>query len=97
MTVNSAKDRASGTRRVPVLTLLLIAANMVAAFALFVYPDFAVELGFRPNHPSLVGAITGLFLHANLFHLLGNMVFLAAVGAAVEGGAARQFATSAAR
>jgi len=31
-----------------------------------------------------MGAFAGPFLHANLFHLLGNLVFLAAVGAAVE-------------
>lgn len=84
MAAKSASVRVPGERRVPVVTLLLIAANIVAAFALFVYPEFAYELGFRPDHPSFTGAITGLFLHANLFHLLGNMVFLAAVGAAVE-------------
>ena len=71
-------------RRVPLVTLILIGANIVAAFALFVYPDFAAELGFRADHPRFVAAVTCLFLHANLFHLLGNMVFLAAVGVAVE-------------
>ncbi|MDR3688764.1 MAG: rhomboid family intramembrane serine protease [Fimbriimonas sp.] len=70
--------------RLPIVTLLLIAANIVAAFCLLVNPDLAVQLGFRPNHPSLVGAFTSLFLHANVLHLLGNMVFLAAVGVAVE-------------
>jgi len=51
---------------------------------LFVNPDLAFQMGFRSNYPSLVGATVGLFLHANVMHLLGNMVFLAAVGAAVE-------------
>ena len=71
-------------RRIPLVTLLLIAANIVAAFALLIYPDFAYEFGFRADRPRLSTAITSQFLHANVFHLLGNMVFLAAVGVAVE-------------
>lgn len=71
-------------QRVPVVTVLIIAANLVAAFAVLIDPDLIATLGFRPDHPSIVGAFTGLFLHANTLHLLGNMVFLAAVGAAVE-------------
>ena len=74
----------SAPKRFPTVTLLLIAANLMAAFALHFYPDLALEFGFRPDRPSVQGAFTGLFLHANLFHLLGNMIFLAAVGAAVE-------------
>jgi membrane associated rhomboid family serine protease len=74
----------TGKRRVPVVTLILIAANILAAFALVASPDLAMELGFRTNQPRFSAAITGLFLHENIFHLLGNMVFLAAVGAAVE-------------
>lgn len=70
--------------RPPVVTLILIGANLLAAFALLVNPDLAYEFGFRPDHPTLRGAVTSLFLHANVIHLLGNMVFLAAVGAAVE-------------
>lgn len=71
-------------RRFPLVTLILIGANILAAFALFVYPDLAYEFGFRPNHPRLPAALSSLFLHANVLHLLGNMVFLAAVGASVE-------------
>ena len=74
----------SARTRLPVVTLILIAANMIAAFALVWQPDLAFDLGFRPDHPTFRGAITSLFLHQNLLHLLGNMVFLAAVGAAVE-------------
>lgn len=72
------------TKRVPLVTLILIGGNILAAFALFVYPDFGTSFGFRSNHPSFFSALSSLFFHANLFHLLGNMVFLAAVGAAVE-------------
>lgn len=71
-------------QRVPVATVLLIGANIVSAFTLLVHPEAVKEFGFNPDHPIALTAITSLFLHANLFHLLGNMLFLAAVGAAVE-------------
>ena len=74
----------SARSRLPLVTLLLIAANIVAAFSLIIDPELVQELGFRSNHPGILSAFTSLFLHANLVHLLGNMVFLAAVGAAVE-------------
>ena len=78
------------TARAPILTkiwvagVLLIGANLAAAFALVVAPGLGREFGFRADRPTLSGALVGPFLHANLFHLLGNLVFLAAVGAAVE-------------
>ena len=50
-------------------------------------PDMVDRLGFSAAEPSLPGAFTSIFLHQNLIHLLGNMVFLAAVGPAVEIGA----------
>lgn len=68
----------------PVVTLILVAANMLAAFGLLFNPDLAYQFGFRPDQPSARGALTSMFLHANVLHLLGNMVFLAAVGSAVE-------------
>lgn len=71
-------------RRVPWATLLLLAANLIAAFAMLIDPGVVETYGFRPEEPSLRAGITSLFLHANVPHLLGNMVFLAAVGAAVE-------------
>ena len=72
------------TSKTPVLTLLLIGANLLAAFAVVAAPGYVSEVGFRADRPTLMGAFAGPFLHANLFHLLGNLVFLAAVGAAVE-------------
>lgn len=47
-------------------------------------PDLWIQLGFNPKYPKLTEALESLFIHTNLLHLLGNMVFLAAVGAAVE-------------
>lgn len=42
------------------------------------------SLGFRASSPSLATAFASLFLHWNVFHLLGNMLFIAVVGSAVE-------------
>ncbi|MBX3119761.1 MAG: rhomboid family intramembrane serine protease [Fimbriimonadaceae bacterium] len=74
----------SPKQRVPIATLLLIAANIGAAFALVWQPDLLGDFGFSIDRPSVFAAVTCLFLHVNLFHLLGNMLFLAAVGPAVE-------------
>lgn len=70
--------------RIPWVTLLLIAANIVPAFGLLFDPQIADEFGFRPDSPTLLAALTCLFLHLNVVHLMGNMVFLAAVGPSVE-------------
>ncbi len=70
--------------RIPWLSVVLIGLNMLAAFALFFNPDMALSYGFKPSEPSLITAISSLFLHFNVIHLLGNMVFLAAVGPLVE-------------
>lgn len=74
----------SARPRLPLVTLLLIGANISAAFGLVIDPDLALQLGFRSDYPRFTTAFTSLFLHANLIHLLGNMIFLAAVGATVE-------------
>lgn len=74
----------SDSGRLPIATLILIVANIVAAFALVWQPDLIYDFGFNPLRPSLQSILASLFLHANLFHLFANMLFLAAVGAAVE-------------
>lgn len=71
-------------RRLPIATLILIAANVGVAYLTLIHPEFPIEYGFRPNAPSLQSAFESMFLHSNIVHLLGNMVFLAAVGATVE-------------
>ena len=70
--------------RLPVVTLLLIVANLFAAFGVAYNPDLALDFGFNPKDPTFLDLFTSLFIHQNLLHLLGNMIFLAAVGAAVE-------------
>jgi membrane associated rhomboid family serine protease len=39
---------------------------------------------FTPNQASFVTVFTSLFVHADIFHLLGNMVYLFLFGATVE-------------
>ncbi len=70
--------------RLPILTLLLIAANLVAAFMVLLNPPLVDQFGFSAAHPTFLTAFTSMFLHQNVLHLMGNMVFLAAVGASVE-------------
>ena len=74
----------SDRARPPYVTLLLIAANILAAFAVLVRPEMIEDYGFRSSAPSLLTGVSSLFVHANALHLMGNMVFLAAVGVAVE-------------
>lgn len=75
--------------RAPVVTLTLVAANIAAAYLLLFNPTWLGDYGFDAAHPSAVTALTCMFLHQNVMHLLGNMVFLAAVGPAVEDAAGR--------
>lgn len=70
--------------RAPIVTLLLIAANILAAFYFLVRTDLVNSYGFKATEPSFFTIFSSMFVHANAIHLLGNMVFLAAVGAAVE-------------
>ncbi len=74
----------SDSGRLPIATLILIVANILAAFALVWQPDLLYDFGFNPVRPTLQSVFSNMFLHTNLFHLFGNMLFLAAVGAAVE-------------
>ena len=69
-------------RRVPWVTYTLIALNVAAYF--LTGPDFALRWGLIPDHPHFIALLTGLFLHAGLGHLAGNMVFLWVFGPHVE-------------
>jgi membrane associated rhomboid family serine protease len=64
--------------------LLLVAGNLFAAFAVLLNPELVREFGFNAKDPAPRDYVTSLLLHQNVFHLLGNMLFLAAVGAIVE-------------
>jgi membrane associated rhomboid family serine protease len=89
------------TSRLPVVTVLLIAAN-VAVFLLQGASPHGLELGaarfgavpynithFRllpdaAGFPPLLTLLTSMFLHGNLFHLLGNMLYLWIFGNNIE-------------
>lgn len=80
--------------QVPWVTLSFIFSNLLTALLGALDQDFTLSYSFDPSKPSLVSAVVSLFLHANMIHLLGNMVFLAAVGPRVESVAGRwQFIT----
>jgi membrane associated rhomboid family serine protease len=74
----------------PWVTVGLIVANVLAyaltteSFLIVSRP--ALEMfGFSHNNLTPIRLITHMFLHANLTHLLGNMLFLWVFGGAVEG------------
>lgn len=71
-------------KRLPIATLVLIAANVGVAFLTLLHPEFPDMYGFKPDAPSIQSAFECLFIHQSILHLLGNMIFLAAVGATVE-------------
>jgi len=74
----------------PYATIGLIGINVIVycftSIALIVVRDDALDaLAFSHNHYSLWRMITAMFLHADLFHIAGNMLFLWVFGASVEG------------
>jgi membrane associated rhomboid family serine protease len=71
-------------QRIPVLTVILLAINILIAYWVAFNPDILFKLGFQADAPVLYTVITSLFVHANILHLLSNLLFLAAVGPAVE-------------
>jgi len=46
--------------------------------------SFYVNYGYVPNHPSIVGLFTSMFVHGGIFHLLFNMFFFFAVAYSLE-------------
>jgi membrane associated rhomboid family serine protease len=75
---------------VPWVTWLLIALNVVIHLMLALpasseqWAAFVQQHGFVPGDPSPGDLLLSLFLHANLAHLLGNMLFLWIYGDNVE-------------
>lgn len=75
---------------IPFLTYGLILSN-VLVFALTCGPDLTIRdhiadtYGVSMVNASPLTFFTNLFLHGDLFHLLGNMLFLWIFGCAVEG------------
>lgn len=76
-------------RHAPWLTLCLIAANLLVAVAAVLQQlrgddSLSNRLAFFAQRPEASAVFSSMFLHENLFHLLANMLFLAAIGTAVE-------------
>lgn len=69
---------------VPLMTVTLVVLNLAVEFVTLVFPDAAGHLAYFPNRFAVWTPLTSLFVHDNLIHLLGNMVFLATVGPLVE-------------
>jgi len=73
----------------PVITILLIAANVGVFFYelgldLFSRNDFIRIYGIVPNHLHAVSLLTSMFLHGGWLHLIGNMWFLWIFGDNIE-------------
>ena len=67
-------------RRWPWVTIAIVALNV---FVFFLDPE-AFQWGFKRSDPSLVTAVTAAFVHADVWHLAGNMIFLLATGPFLE-------------
>lgn len=71
--------------RTPVATLALAAVNIAVAYYIAIAnADLVYAYGFDATKPSALTAFTSLFLHLNVLHLLGNMVFVVAILPQVE-------------
>lgn len=72
----------------PFATVLLIALNTLVFFYTFQNLDYFVALfGFSPSKlwdGQFFTVLTAMFLHANIWHLLGNMWFLMIFGDSLE-------------
>jgi membrane associated rhomboid family serine protease len=76
----------------PAVTILLIVANVLVFLHQFwlglVDPyslnDFMAQYALRPAYFRIENVVTSMFLHANLMHVAGNMLFLWVFGDNVE-------------
>lgn len=73
--------------RTPFVNYALLAAN-IAVFFLFTFPEPRPEIlerfALTPSRAEPLTFLTSMFLHANLLHLAGNMLFLWIFGDNVE-------------
>ena len=73
-------------RRTPWATLSLVLANLVVFGMARASGDAAAlyAVAFKAADPSIATALASLFLHTDVFHLLGNLVFLSVFGPPLE-------------
>ncbi|MEM4663262.1 MAG: rhomboid family intramembrane serine protease [Candidatus Diapherotrites archaeon] len=67
----------------PIFTLLIILSNIFAFF--FLPQDLTIYFALIPSNPTFLTLFTHMFVHADIFHLFGNMLFLWVFGRSVEG------------
>jgi membrane associated rhomboid family serine protease len=62
--------------------------NVVIFIISYFIPDLNSELGFRPTYlfkvDKIYTIITSMYIHANIIHLLFNMIFLVVIGLLLE-------------
>lgn len=63
-------------RHTPRVNIALIVLNIVAFVVQRAWPTFEANLLLYPQQPTLLGFFGSAFLHADWFHLGGNMLFL---------------------
>ncbi|HEX7879983.1 MAG TPA: rhomboid family intramembrane serine protease [Candidatus Eisenbacteria bacterium] len=74
-------------RKPPAAIITLTTLNIVWFLLFSCLPPLVPlrpAMGFDASHPLLVNAVTACFIHADWFHLLGNLVFLVTLGPALE-------------
>lgn len=76
-------------QRLPWVTVLFLVANLGVAIYLITRPLAGesaplAAFSFSVARPTFSGAFASLFAHLSLIHLLGNLLFLAVLGTAVE-------------
>ena len=68
-----------------ILGLAIVNALALAAtYVVFSSQATFAQFGFTPAHPHVLTAISSMFLHAGIFHLIGNMFFLWMFGYRLE-------------
>jgi membrane associated rhomboid family serine protease len=76
-------------RSAPVMTLVIIAANVVLflyemALPMYLRESFIQHYGLVPDRLQLSAFVTSMFLHGGWLHLIGNMWFLWVFGSHIE-------------
>lgn len=77
-------DGPTGTPWAVISLIFLNTASLLLVFSLHLSSTVALQYGFVPAHPELKTALSSLFIHAGVLHLLGNMWFLWMFGKQVE-------------
>ena len=71
-------------RHAPSVNLGLIAANVILFLLQRSFPEVEAALLLRPDEPTVLGFFGSAFLHADVWHLGGNMLFLYIFGNSIN-------------